>query len=70
MSEMKRILERIKFWMEEYIKENGPIHDDEYDKIFVRYYLKVSNEIKNSKNPGHHGWCSVQFTEYGECDCS
>lgn len=47
MAEMKRILDRIRFWMSEYEKENGPIHDDEYEKIFSRYYLKVMEELKD-----------------------
>lgn len=46
MSEMKHFLEKIRFWMSEYEKENGPIHDDDYEKIFIRCYLKVMNDEK------------------------
>lgn len=46
MGYMKRLLEEIKFWMDEYEKENGKIHDDEYEKIFMRMYLKAETKLK------------------------
>lgn len=63
-----RILDRIRFWLDEYRKENGIIHDDEYPKLFTKYYLKVIQD-----NDYHAGWCSSVLGQQlmgMECDCS
>lgn len=35
------IVDKVKAKLLEYEKENGPIHDDEYEKLFIKYYMDV-----------------------------
>ena len=50
MSYMKRLLEDVQFWIGEYEKENGKIHEDDYEKIFIKYYIKAQENLQTSKN--------------------
>lgn len=42
------LVEKIKLMMKEYEKENGPIDDKDYEKLFVHYYLKYKDEYLDS----------------------
>ena len=46
------IVDKVKRKLKEYELENGLIHDDEYESLFVKYYVDVmSNESSFSKPP-------------------
>jgi hypothetical protein len=45
------IVEKVKRKLHEYELENGPIHDDEYEQLFVRYYMSVMDIDPYFKNP-------------------
>lgn len=42
------LVEKIKLMMREYEKENGPIDDKDYEKLFVHYYLMYKDQYLES----------------------
>lgn len=42
------LIEKVKIMMKEYEKENGPISDKDYEKIFVHYYLMYKDQYLDS----------------------
>jgi hypothetical protein len=54
---MTTLVEKIKHMMKEYEVENGPIRDDEYEKIFVHFYLMYKDQyleesVKSNRSDG------------------
>lgn len=53
------LVEKIKVMIKEYEKENGKIHDDDYEKLFVHFYLKYKDQylesvVKPFRSDGKH----------------
>lgn len=54
---MTTLVEKIKHMMKEYEIENGTIRDDEYEKIFVHFYLMYKDQyleesVKSNRSDG------------------
>jgi hypothetical protein len=46
------LVEKVKIKLKEYELANGSIHDDEYESLFVKFYIDVmSNESSFTKPP-------------------
>jgi hypothetical protein len=42
------LVEKVKRMMKEYEIENGPISDEDYEKIFVHFYLMYKDQYLDS----------------------
>jgi hypothetical protein len=45
------IVEKVKIKLKEYELVNGSIHDDEYESLFVKYYVDIMTSDRSFTNP-------------------
>jgi len=45
------IVNKVKEKIREYESENGPIHDDEYEALFVKFYMAIMASDRSLTTP-------------------
>lgn len=43
------IIDKVKARIKDYEAENGPIHEDDYEKLFVKFYLELRKDPSQPK---------------------
>ena len=45
------IVEKVKYKLKEYEKENGPIHEDDYERMFIKFYMEIMDSDRSLTSP-------------------
>ena len=45
------IVQKVKQKIKEYESENGPIHDDDYERLFIKFYMDIMDNDRSLTSP-------------------